>query len=55
MERWQMDFTGPYVYELDVGGEIKQKKKSCLLLVDSYSKMKWADPISSNPTTAVNL
>jgi len=50
-----MDFTGPYVYELDVGGEIKQKKKLCLLIVDSYSKMKWADPISSKRTMVENL
>jgi len=47
MERWQMDFTGPYLYDMDVGGEIKHIKKSCLLLVDSYSKMKWADLFST--------
>jgi len=45
MERWQMDFTGPYIFEINVGGEIKQIKLSCLLLLDCFSKMKWADLI----------
>lgn len=47
MERWQMDFTGPYVYDVEVGGEVKPKKKSCLLLVDSFSKMLWSELFSS--------
>ena len=44
MERWQMDFSGPYIYEK--GGEIKEKKVSCLLATDCFSKMLFGDIFS---------
>lgn len=47
MERWQIDFTGPYTYDEEIGGEVKSRKKMCLLVVDSYSKMLWGDVFSS--------
>lgn len=47
MQRWQMDFTGPYVYLVSKGGEMKEVKKMCLLLVDCCSKMLWGDLFSS--------
>lgn len=34
---------GPYVYEIERGGEVKIKKKMCLLSVDCGSKMLWGD------------
>ena len=38
-----MNFTGPYSYEEEKGGELRMCKKMCLLLIDCFSKMLWGD------------
>ena len=42
-ELWQIDFTGPYEYDVEKGEEIIHKKVMCLLGLDSYSKYKFGD------------
>ena len=53
MEHWQIDFTGPYCYEVEEGGDIKQKKKMCLLGVDCFSKMLFGTIFSTKKCSQV--
>jgi len=53
MERWQIDFTGPYEYDEEKGGELKKRKKMALLVVDAASKMLWGDVFSSKKCVKV--
>lgn len=49
MERWQIDFTGPYEYKIDK----ESIKKMCVLVVDCFSKMLWGDICASKECVRV--